>query len=340
VLVNVNPLYTAEEMAKQFEDAEPHALVIVDMFADKIPQATRGPPDPERDRDARGRVPAVAAAGDRGAGAEVLGPLGQARRGCPYPAARRDRRGARAPRSPVEVSTTARRQPDDVAVPAIYRGDHGRLEGRDADAREPDPEHGADLGARWRGSRRGKRGGPDRAAALSHLRLHGEPARLLVAWRAQPADPEPAAAHEPQARLRELPHHLDERRQHAVQRAVERDLVPRHAAPAPEIRERGGHGAAGGGGRAVGGDHRPPRDAGLRPDRDLAGPDLQPARQVAPGLHRHPAPLDRGRLPRRGRRAGAPGRSRRDRGAGAADHEGLLAQAPTRPRRSCGAAGS
>jgi long-chain acyl-CoA synthetase len=46
VLVNVNPLYTAEEMAKQFEDAEPHALIIVDMFADKIPAATAGHPIP------------------------------------------------------------------------------------------------------------------------------------------------------------------------------------------------------------------------------------------------------------------------------------------------------
>ena len=46
VLVNVNPLYTADEMDKQFRDAEPHALVIVDLFADKIPQATRGHPIP------------------------------------------------------------------------------------------------------------------------------------------------------------------------------------------------------------------------------------------------------------------------------------------------------
>lgn len=46
VLVNVNPLYTAEEMSKQFIDSEPHALVIIDMFADKIPQATRGHPIP------------------------------------------------------------------------------------------------------------------------------------------------------------------------------------------------------------------------------------------------------------------------------------------------------
>lgn len=41
VLVNVNPLYTTEEMAKQFQDAEPHALVIVDLFADKISEATK-----------------------------------------------------------------------------------------------------------------------------------------------------------------------------------------------------------------------------------------------------------------------------------------------------------
>ncbi|MGB7432610.1 MAG: AMP-binding protein, partial [Ahrensia sp.] len=42
VLVNVNPLYTAEEMAKQFADAEPKALIIVDIFADKLTDAIRG----------------------------------------------------------------------------------------------------------------------------------------------------------------------------------------------------------------------------------------------------------------------------------------------------------
>ncbi|MDG3040582.1 AMP-binding protein [Roseicyclus marinus] len=46
VLVNVNPLYTAEEMARQFADARPHALIIVDMFADKVPAATAGHPIP------------------------------------------------------------------------------------------------------------------------------------------------------------------------------------------------------------------------------------------------------------------------------------------------------
>ncbi len=39
VLVNVNPLYTAEEMGKQFADAQPQALVLVDMFTDKLDEA-------------------------------------------------------------------------------------------------------------------------------------------------------------------------------------------------------------------------------------------------------------------------------------------------------------
>ncbi len=42
VLVNVNPMYTAEEMARQFRDAAPHALIVIDMFADKVMQATKG----------------------------------------------------------------------------------------------------------------------------------------------------------------------------------------------------------------------------------------------------------------------------------------------------------
>lgn len=46
VLVNVNPLYTAEEMARQFADAEPQALIVVDMFADKLTKALKGHPIP------------------------------------------------------------------------------------------------------------------------------------------------------------------------------------------------------------------------------------------------------------------------------------------------------
>jgi long-chain acyl-CoA synthetase len=46
ILVNVNPLYTAEEMGKLFADAEPAALITVDVFADKLPQALRSHPIP------------------------------------------------------------------------------------------------------------------------------------------------------------------------------------------------------------------------------------------------------------------------------------------------------
>jgi len=38
VLVNTNPLYTTSEMIHQFADADVKALVIVDMFADKLPE--------------------------------------------------------------------------------------------------------------------------------------------------------------------------------------------------------------------------------------------------------------------------------------------------------------
>jgi long-chain acyl-CoA synthetase len=41
VLVNTNPLYTGEEMGKQFADAGVSALVVIDMFADKLPEAMR-----------------------------------------------------------------------------------------------------------------------------------------------------------------------------------------------------------------------------------------------------------------------------------------------------------
>ncbi|QSB13148.1 AMP-binding protein [Natronosporangium hydrolyticum] len=38
VLVNTNPLYTASEMTHQFRDSGARALVIIDMFADRLPQ--------------------------------------------------------------------------------------------------------------------------------------------------------------------------------------------------------------------------------------------------------------------------------------------------------------
>ena len=46
VLVNVNPLYTAHEMAHVFADAEPAAIVAIDMFAGKLAAAMEQVPVP------------------------------------------------------------------------------------------------------------------------------------------------------------------------------------------------------------------------------------------------------------------------------------------------------
>ena len=42
VVVNVNPLYTAPEMNKQLRDSQPRALVIIDLFADKLKEGLEG----------------------------------------------------------------------------------------------------------------------------------------------------------------------------------------------------------------------------------------------------------------------------------------------------------
>jgi long-chain acyl-CoA synthetase len=39
VLININPLYTAEEMGKVFADGEPDLVVVIDMFASNLPAA-------------------------------------------------------------------------------------------------------------------------------------------------------------------------------------------------------------------------------------------------------------------------------------------------------------
>jgi long-chain acyl-CoA synthetase len=46
VLVNVNPLYTAHEMAHVLANAEPAAIVVIDMFADKLAAAMEQAPVP------------------------------------------------------------------------------------------------------------------------------------------------------------------------------------------------------------------------------------------------------------------------------------------------------
>ncbi len=44
ILVNVNPLYTADEMGKMFADAQPSVAVVIDVFADKLAQALKAHP--------------------------------------------------------------------------------------------------------------------------------------------------------------------------------------------------------------------------------------------------------------------------------------------------------
>jgi long-chain acyl-CoA synthetase len=87
------------------------------------------------------------------------------------------------------------------------------------------------------------------------------------------------------------------------------------------------HGAAPCGGRALAADHRHPHRRRLRPDRVLAGGELQPAeRHAKPRQHRHAGARHRGAPGGRRRRSPvADGRAGRADRARPADHEGLLA---------------
>jgi long-chain acyl-CoA synthetase len=133
VLVNVNPLYTAEEMAKQFEDAEPHALVIVDMFADKVPVATRGHPIPNiivtRVAEFLPSMPKMIVGWSRNTGTSP-----SPRSSAPYPPARRHRRRRRAAcredhgEGPTRASGSRRH-----GLSAVHRRHHRCVQGRDAD---------------------------------------------------------------------------------------------------------------------------------------------------------------------------------------------------------------
>ena len=118
--------------------------------------------------------------------------------------------------------------------------------------------------------------------------------------------------------LQEVPLHDHHRRQHAVPGAARCAGVRRGRHARPQADQRRRHGGAARGGRALEAAHRRDHHRRLRPDRNLAGRDGQPARHRGVDRHDRPADsVDRGRHPRR-RRPRARGRRGRARSACAA----------------------
>ena len=242
----------------------------------------------------------------------------------------RRRRGGLPPRAHARVA----------GMPAVHRRHHRREQGRDADARQPHRQRPPDARLRRRADRGRPRDGAHGPALLPRVRVHGEPARLPPARRAQHPHPQPAPAVEPQARVRELPDHLGHRRQHALPRAHERGVVPRQPAARPARQHLRRHGAALRHRAALAGGHRLPGRRGLRPHRVLPRPDVQPARRRGAAGHRRRAAAEHRRASHARRRdARRARRARRAVGPRPADHGRLLDAARRRPSWSSPTAG-
>ena len=122
-----------------------------------------------------------------------------------------------------------------------------------------------------------------RAAALSHLRLHGEHDAVSMRTGGK-LHPDPESARPPggaegtvEAHLPQLPG-----RQHAVQRARQPPGLRHRRLEEPEDLGRRRHGGAERGRQAVAGEDRLPDLRRLRPVRDLALGHLQPDRPAPP----------------------------------------------------------
>jgi long-chain acyl-CoA synthetase len=220
VLVNVNPLYTAEEMGKQFEDAKPRRSSSSTCSPTSCPSRTRATRS-QHHRDARGRVLAVHAARDRGAGPEILGQVHRTRSSwpisaCPTPSRQAPRRTGRRPCRGLGLQY-AHLDPDDVAVLQYTGGTTGVSKGAMLTHRNLIMNMAQTI-EMISGVKKGEE------VALTALPMYHIFAftvnllGLLLARCAQPPHPQSAAAVQSQARIRELQDHLDERGQHAVQR--------------------------------------------------------------------------------------------------------------------------
>ncbi len=184
VLVNVNPLYTAHEMVHLFQDAEPAAIVAIDMFADKLADALKVAPIPHV-------VLTEAASLFPMASRRLIGFVQKyVRNEVPVPRfhhtafAKALAMGRASIRAGANVKAYTRglgavRR----CLPAIYGRHHGREQGSHADAPQSDHECGAVPEPQGR-RHAGKRPSPDRAPALPYLRLHREPSRLFHSGRA------------------------------------------------------------------------------------------------------------------------------------------------------------
>jgi long-chain acyl-CoA synthetase len=311
VLVNTNPLYTETEMVHQFNNAGAKVLVMVDMFADKLPAVL-----------AKTGIKQVVLASVSEffpaiPGAIVRGVQRYWNRVLPPVTAPHVRlKDALAQGRATLAQTPARTYwegvgRDDLALLQYTGGTtgvskgamltHGNLLNNIQQTRAMGQTHMA----------------PGQECVLTALPLYHIFAfttnllGFLAIGGHNVLIPNPAPGAEPAARHGELPHHLDDRREHPVQRPAERGVVRGLPAQNAQGVHLGRHGAAHGGGTTLARTHENPDRRRLRPDRNLPGGQLQPAhRHAARRQHRHSGPGHRcapGQRRGAGRGPGTPG---------------------------------
>jgi long-chain acyl-CoA synthetase len=250
ILVNVNPLYTPRELEHQLKDSGAKAIIIMENFGTTLQQCIAATPI---------KHIVLASMGDRLGGlkgALVNYVVRNVKKLVPHfslPGAVRFNealdKGASARRKPVAIG------PDDVAVLQYTGGTTGVSKGAVLLHRNVianvlqseawnEPGHGQGAGRRAAHQRL-------RAAAVSHLRVHGRHDAEHAHGRQADPDPE-SARHRGRAEGAVEAHHPQlPGRQHAVQRAGEPPRLQHRQLEEPEDLGRRRHGRAGRGGQAL-----------------------------------------------------------------------------------------